>query len=148
MDFAEKLQQIIKYSKLSPSSFAKTIDVDRGMVSKYLNLGNQPTFTVVANILNKYPEISAEWLMRGTGPMLLNGEVEIEETVPSTVVETKVENAIKVVNDTVSQINEVKLDFYMKDNNRLQIEIQELRNKLKKLEDRNILLQDKLLEKI
>lgn len=150
MDFAEKLQQIIKFSGQKTSAFANSIGIDKGMISKYLNVGNQPSYTVLVNILNKYPEISAEWLMRGTGEMLLNGETAesnsgaVEEGSASDY-QAKFDEALKTITETESKLDKVRLEFYMKDNNRLQIELQELKNKMAKLEERNLLLQNKLI---
>ncbi len=55
---------------LSPSNF-------KG-IAKQTELGGEK----IAKILTLYPQLSAEWLMRGTGPMLL-AEVDIPTTHPT-----------------------------------------------------------------
>lgn len=141
MEFKDKLGQIVHYYGLNMSSFAKKVNIGKTLLAKYVNQGSQPSYANIVSILNAFPEVSAEWLLRGVGPMLLKGEGTPDAQSIQEMADKAVESSIEIAKD----ITEVKLDFYKKDNNRLEIEMQELKNKVKFLEERNIILQNKLL---
>jgi transcriptional regulator with XRE-family HTH domain len=55
--------------------FAKAINVAQTTLSEYLNNGKIPSFKVVNGILEAYPDVSAEWLLRGEGAMYKTTEL-------------------------------------------------------------------------
>lgn len=50
--------------------FAKKCNIATGTLRDIIKKGTQPGSTVLMSILTAFPDISAEWLMRGGGSML------------------------------------------------------------------------------
>ena len=69
VDFSNRLKLILEHFSISQNAFANKININRAMVANYLN-GSQPTYETLSNLLNAFPQISAEWLMRGEGSMI------------------------------------------------------------------------------
>ena len=65
----EKLLAVIEYSGLSQTAFAKKVGSTQANLWRQLNGKRKLSLDSVMAILNSYPELSAEWLMRGTGEM-------------------------------------------------------------------------------
>lgn len=65
-----RLSELLKYYHLSSAQFADNIGVQRSSISHILSGRNKPSYDFLLKILDKYPEISAEWLLTGTGSML------------------------------------------------------------------------------
>ena len=65
----QRITQILADKKLSVNQFSKEIGMEQTTVNRQINGQRGLSLAVVYAILHKYPEISAEWLMRGTGTM-------------------------------------------------------------------------------
>jgi transcriptional regulator with XRE-family HTH domain len=65
----DRLNKLITSEKLSPSKFAEIIGVQRSSISHMLSGRNKPSFDVIQLIIKKFPRISVDWLMMGTGDM-------------------------------------------------------------------------------
>ena len=65
------------------ASLAKTIGVAKTTLNNCVN-GTEPRASLLAAILNGVPDLSAEWLMRGEGPMYRTGKPEAGHTVSGT----------------------------------------------------------------
>lgn len=65
----DRLNKLITSEKLSPSKFAEIIGVQRSSISHMLSGRNKPSFDVIQLIIKKFPHISIDWLLMGTGDM-------------------------------------------------------------------------------
>ena len=65
----QRIREIIKSEGISDKKFAEIINVPQTSLSTLFNRGNEPKVSVVTSILNAFPLISAEWLIRGEGSM-------------------------------------------------------------------------------
>lgn len=70
----DRLQRYLQYSQISFNKFEISIGVSHGSVSNAWKNKKNIGSNVVANILKTYPELSAEWLLRGEGEMLITLE--------------------------------------------------------------------------
>jgi transcriptional regulator with XRE-family HTH domain len=64
--------RIIKFltaEGLTATKFADEIGVQRSSISHILSGRNNPSFEFIQKILNRYKNLSAEWLIQGTGQM-------------------------------------------------------------------------------
>jgi transcriptional regulator with XRE-family HTH domain len=64
--------RIIKFltaEGLTATKFADEIGVQRSSISHILSGRNNPSFEFIQKILNRYRNLSAEWLIQGTGQM-------------------------------------------------------------------------------
>lgn len=65
----QRIAQVLEDKKLSVNQFSKEIGMEQTTVNRQLNGQRGLSLAVVYAILHKYPEISAEWLIRGNGTM-------------------------------------------------------------------------------
>jgi transcriptional regulator with XRE-family HTH domain len=66
----ERIKKIMEYIGVKPSEFAETIGIQRAAISHYMSGRNEPSLDVIKRIHDKYPEITLEWLLYGSGEML------------------------------------------------------------------------------
>jgi len=72
MDISQKIRELIEYKKSNFSKFGKMIGKSDVSVRKNATGASKPNFEMLHSILQAFPEISAEWLLRDEGPMLRN----------------------------------------------------------------------------
>jgi len=65
-----RIRELLEARQLSPTQFADLIGVGRPVISHILSERNKPSLEVVQKIIGAFPEISLQWLLAGTGPML------------------------------------------------------------------------------
>lgn len=74
--YTERLNQIYTQSGIrSIRQFAEAAGLVCGTLTDTLHNGTEPRYTLLRSILNSNPDVSAEWLMRGEGPMYKNDRV-------------------------------------------------------------------------
>jgi cell division protein FtsB len=72
MGIVERIKKVIEYEQISTRKFCIEIGVANGFFDKVKDVGSEK----VLKILNRYPEISPEWLLMGTGGMLRQGNAD------------------------------------------------------------------------
>lgn len=80
MDISERIKMLIDAKDMSANSFAKKIGVSQRTLSYYIN-GRTPSLDFVLILLDSMSEISAEWLLRGKGPMFLSDEPQMDVSI-------------------------------------------------------------------
>jgi len=65
--FSKRLNELLKYYEISASSFADSIGVQRSSISHLLSGRNNPSLDFILRVLDKYPEISFDWFVKGIG---------------------------------------------------------------------------------
>jgi len=65
MNIKERIQQLIDFKRLSVLAFEKSVGLSNGYLRNTANISAENC----AKILATYPDISAEWLMKGEGEM-------------------------------------------------------------------------------
>lgn len=65
----ERIKKIMAVKNLNPSKFADRIGVPRSTISHVLSGRNNPSLELVQKILDHFPDIRTEWLLRGHGYM-------------------------------------------------------------------------------
>ena len=68
-DVLQRVTRLYTQLGLSKSSFAREINLKQMTVNQYLNGERKFSFEFVQAILKRYPELSAEWLIKGEGDM-------------------------------------------------------------------------------
>ena len=74
----DRIKELIAYTGLSDRAFAIKCGLKQNTFSRQLNGLNEVSTQTALSILSTYPEISAEWLLRGKGEMLLASEQPTE----------------------------------------------------------------------
>ena len=69
----DRIEKIIRDEGITSSKFADEIGAQRSSISHILSGRNNPGFEILQNILNRYRNINAEWLMQDTGNMYKSG---------------------------------------------------------------------------
>ena len=62
-----RIQEIIKRYDLSPSKLADTLEVPRSTISHILSERNKPSLEFIQKVIDRFPEISLNWLLKGKG---------------------------------------------------------------------------------
>lgn len=69
----ERISKVLKIKGLTASKFAEEIGVQRSNISHILSGRNKPSLELVLKILEKYPDINPDWLLRGKGEIFREG---------------------------------------------------------------------------
>lgn len=98
MEIKDRISLIIKENRLTSQQFGEMIDIQPSSLSHISAGRNQPSLKVIMNILDKFPDISSDWLISGKGNMYradnVDDEYEVDDEV---IVVPKVEH--EVIND-------------------------------------------------
>ena len=85
MAINDRIRQAVDQSEYrSVNAFSKAIGVAQTTLSGCTNGGKDPRSSLLVAILGGLPDLSAEWLMRGEGPMYRTGKPEPGRTVSGT----------------------------------------------------------------
>ena len=68
----EKIREIISYYKLSDRQFSIKIEVTQSVIGSMFQKNTEPSSKVIRLTLNAFTDISADWLLRNKGPMLIS----------------------------------------------------------------------------
>jgi transcriptional regulator with XRE-family HTH domain len=70
----DRLLKLLTQLGYSATKFADEIGVQRSGISHILSGRNKPSYDFIVKILNKFPELDAEWLILGKGVMFKTGK--------------------------------------------------------------------------
>jgi len=65
LELIGRIKTVIESNGLTASAFADQIGVQRSSVSHILSGRNKPSLDFILKMLDTYPEIEAEWLIKG-----------------------------------------------------------------------------------
>lgn len=71
MEILQRIKELIEAKGCSVNSFAKKIGIGQTTLNTYLKLDRFPAYETLHAILHTFPDVSAEWLMRGEGDMFI-----------------------------------------------------------------------------
>ncbi len=72
MDALQRLKEVLAYSGLSVRAFAIKCGVSQPTLDKQLKGLRGISIETIMSVLYAFPDISAEWLMRGVGEMIIS----------------------------------------------------------------------------
>ncbi len=70
MSISIRLNSILQHYNYSANEFANAINVQRSNLSHIFSGRNKPSLDFIEKLNHKFPEISIEWFLFGTGTML------------------------------------------------------------------------------
>ena len=79
MDILTRLKEIVAYSGMSIRALAIRSGIPQKTLDNQIKGLRGISIETVVSILQAYPEISAEWLLRGNGEMLIRKEDNSED---------------------------------------------------------------------
>lgn len=65
MELIDRFKYLMKLNNLTASAFADEIGVQRSSMSHILSGRNKPSLEFIQKVLNRYPKVSADWLIAG-----------------------------------------------------------------------------------
>lgn len=65
----ERIERVMQLEGMNSALFAAAIGIQGSTLSHILNGRNNPSLSVLQSILNRFPNISPEWLIMGQGSM-------------------------------------------------------------------------------
>ena len=71
MDIVLRIKELIEKKGCTVNSFSKEIGISQVTLNNYVRLNRYPAYETLHAILHRYPDVSAEWLMRGEGEMYI-----------------------------------------------------------------------------
>lgn len=71
MEILQRIRDLIEIKGYSINSFSKEIGIAQVTLNNYFRLNRLPAYETIYAILHTFPDVSAEWLMRGKGEMYI-----------------------------------------------------------------------------
>lgn len=103
MDALQRLKEVLAYSGQSVRAFSIKCGISQPTLDKQLKGLRGISIETMMSVLYAYPEISAEWLMRGNGAMLIKQDGESVESERL----NKLVDTITTLQDTINARNDV-----------------------------------------
>ena len=98
-----RITKLIESTGLNPTSFSTKIGVQQKTLWNQINGQRKLSLDTVEAILDTFPDISAEWLMRGTGRM--KGDEEQEKRIDNLVdVISMQQETIRTLQERIRQL--------------------------------------------
>lgn len=119
-----RIKQIIQHYDLSDRAFAIQCGLKQNTFSNQMNGIRELSLTTINAILSTFPDISAEWLLRGKGEMLI-AEEQLSEAGNERL--GKLIDTIALLQETVNNYKE-KLGDLEARNKRLEAELAMFKN--------------------
>lgn len=66
----QRFTQLIQHLGLSKNAFAQSLDKTATVIQHLVDERNKPGYDLLCKVFEVYPNVSKDWLMEGTGPML------------------------------------------------------------------------------
>lgn len=77
-EIISRIERVIEHLELSVSAFADAIGVQRSSMSHLLNGRNKPSLDFVMKLVDTYPEVKLDWLLKGKGNFPETDNIEEE----------------------------------------------------------------------
>ena len=74
----DRIKSVLAYSNMTETQLAKRLGVTQSSLNRVMRGATEVNFKLINAILTEFKEISAEWFMRGDGPMLIDDTNEQE----------------------------------------------------------------------
>lgn len=103
MDALQRLKEVLAYSGQSVRAFSIKCGISQPTLDKQLKGLRGISIETMMSVLYAYPEISAEWLMRGEGVMLIKMDKDSAEMERL----NKLIDTITTLQDTINAKNEL-----------------------------------------
>ena len=107
----ERLEELKHYYKLSGRELASVLGKKSATVTNYLSGVTPPSYDFICAILTTYPDVSAEWLIRGEGAMLRTNPIDTES------MRQKYEMEILVKDGIIKELRSIVLEKNLREQN-------------------------------
>jgi len=84
MDINQAIADLLKALDITPYQMAKTLGYNNGdKIYNIINRKNKPGFDTLHDILTHYPQVNADWLLRGEGDMFRSDKTQPAPAAPA-----------------------------------------------------------------
>jgi hypothetical protein len=113
MGMLERLNEFINAKGFSMKAFEESVGMSNGSLGTTIKNGQGIRTDKLENILSAYPELSAEWLLRGVGSMIIGKgkAMELEQKIVSMSQGRDKDKAYDIVMGVIDMIDKT-YDFY------------------------------------
>lgn len=123
----QRIKEIASFKKMSITALSKAINVPQPTLNRQINTDAPITLSNILLILNLFPDISSEWLLRGEGSMHKTENEEVNKGPHSHHVSSqRYETMLNLLAEVTEDLKETVIE-----NQKLYEEIEELKTKLK-----------------
>ncbi|RYU83226.1 hypothetical protein [Hymenobacter persicinus] len=77
-----RFTQLISHLGISKNAFAASLDKTATVIQHLVDERNKPGFDLLCKVFEVYPNVSKDWLLTGTGPMLTDAPPTSVESLP------------------------------------------------------------------
>lgn len=109
MDALQRLKDVLVYSSLSVRAFAIKCGISQPTLDKQIKGLRSISIETLMSVLYAFPEISAEWLMRGSGDMIRKSQqnsAELERINKLVDTIATLQDTINLKNATIASLND------------------------------------------
>lgn len=106
MALTDRLQEILKYSRLSVRGLAIKCGLKQQTLDKHIKGIAEPSANTLQAIAIAYPEISSDWLLLGIGSMLRGESKELERINSLLDTIATLQEAINTKSETIALLTE------------------------------------------
>lgn len=123
----QRIIDVFRTKSNSETQFAKMIGANQKTINQQFKKERSLSLDTVLGILSSFPDISAEWLLRGEGEVLKSDNKNINDNFDKSkyVSKNKYESKIYLLAEVTNDLKETVLE-----NKKLRKEIEELRSQL------------------
>lgn len=119
-----RIREIIQFSSITDSAFAKKIGVTQSVIASMFQRGTEPSAKVLTSILLTYEDISSEWLLRGKGEMLISDSLKENDNTERI---SRLVDTITTLQGTINEQTKT-IQFLSEENKKLSGELAMLKN--------------------
>lgn len=112
MEIVERIMELVVLKAKSKREFSSMIDIEQTLFNNYM-IGKREgmNFDIVDSILRTFPEVSAEWLLRGEGSMFIEQASPASNVIPAGmggVYDTIIKERDELIEDLKAELNQMK----------------------------------------
>ena len=108
MELIERIERFIEYKQLSVSGFEKSISASNGVIRHAILKKTDIYSRFLVKILDNYPELSADWLLREEGEILREPDQEKPSDTTVSILLQRIEDLARENGSLQAQIDEYK----------------------------------------
>lgn len=108
-----RIMQIMREKNLNKNSLAKLLNLSQPALAKIEKNLNLPSYKLLFEIIQNFPDINTEWLLTGTGKMLRSVDVTLEPEDQKTLVDlvSSQKNEIQFLKDKLEEKDKIISDL-------------------------------------
>ena len=111
MELIERIERFIEYKQLSVSGFEKSISASNGVIRHAILKKTDIYSRFLVKMLDNYPELSADWLLREEGEILREPDREKPSDTTVSILLQRIEDLARENGSLQAQIDEYKKEI-------------------------------------